>query len=79
MIYEDIYEAGEIIENILKKPLNIPELPEDLTLLSAALIFKDEDPATSALNKVLYSFEDHPEAKEVLIRELEILADDLTS
>ena len=79
MIHEDLHESGEIIENILNKPLNFPELPEDLTLLSAALSFKDEDPASSALNKVLLSFEDHPEAKEVLLRELEILEDEIKS
>lgn len=79
MIHEDLHDAGEIIENILNRPLHFPELPEDITLLSAALIFKDEDPANSALNKVLLSFEDYPEAKEVLLRELEILEDELKS
>ena len=79
MIHEDLYEAGEIIENVLNRPLHFPDLPDDITLLSAALTFKDEDPASSVLNKVLLSFEDHPEAKEVLLRELEILEEELKS
>lgn len=79
MIHEDLHDAGEIIENVLNKPLHFPDLPEDITLLSAALSFKDEDPATSTLNKLLLSFEDHPEAKEILLRELEILEGELKS
>ncbi len=79
MIHEEIYDAGEIIANILNKPLHLPHLPDDLTLLSAALQFKDEDPATSALASVLDALEEHPESKELLLRELEIIAEELES
>jgi hypothetical protein len=79
MIYEELQDAGQIIENILNQPLKLSDLPEDITLLNAALMFTDEDPATSTLGKVLLSLDDHPEAKDVLLRELDILAEELKS
>ena len=77
MVRDPLQEAGQIIENILNHPLSIPDLPEDLTLLQAALSFKEEEPEASSLKKVIDSFHDHPEVKELLIRELEILAREL--
>ena len=79
MLEEDIQDAGQIIKNILNQPLSLPDSKEDITLLQAAILFKDEPPESSALSKVLRSFLDYPEAADYLVKELDILTDELSS
>ena len=79
MVRDPMQDAGQIIENILNQPLSIPDLRDDITLLQAAISFKDESLETSALRRVIDSFNDYPETKDLLIRELDILAEELKS
>ena len=77
MVRDNLQNTGESIETILNQPLLIPDLPQDLPLLQAALSFRQEESETSMLKKVLDSFNDFPEAKEHLLRELDILSEEL--
>ncbi len=77
MLKENLKDAGEIIQNILSQPLSIPGLPENITLLSAAQNYRYVDGASSDLSKVLQTFLDYPEPTQVLIRELELIYQDI--
>lgn len=77
MLKENLKDAGEIIQNILTQPLSIPGLADNITLLSAAQNFRTIDGANSELSKVLQTFLDYPEPTQVLIRELELIYQDI--
>jgi hypothetical protein len=77
MVYDPFQDTAQIIDTILNQPINVPDLEEDITLLHAALDFKDETPENSALHKILRNYLEFPESRDALLRELELLAGEL--
>lgn len=77
MLKENLKDAGEIIQNIVTQPLSIPGLPDNTTLLAAAENYRNVDAANSDLSKILQTFLDYPEPTQVLIRELELIYQDI--
>ncbi len=77
MLEENLKDAAIIIHNILNQPLSIPETNKDITLLSAAISFTEEGIASSHLSQIMHTFVEYPDPTGSLIRELEILSDDL--
>lgn len=78
MLRENVRDAGQIIQNIMTQPISVPELSDEMTLLSAAKNYQEGEGANSALSKVLLSFLQYPEPTQILIQELEILHKELT-
>ena len=77
MLRENVKDAGEIIQNILTQPLSIPGAKEDSNLIEAAKQFDSQQAMTSDLRKIILSFLQFPEPTETMLRELEILQEDL--
>ncbi|MBS0615020.1 MAG: hypothetical protein JSR58_00525 [Verrucomicrobia bacterium] len=77
MLRENLRDASQIIQNILTQPLSIPGINRDISLLEAAQSFNAKDPSTSHLKRVIETFHEYREATETMLRELELLADDL--
>ncbi|MEI8329333.1 MAG: hypothetical protein WCG14_04975 [Chlamydiia bacterium] len=77
MLYEDLQDAAIIIQNILNQPLSTREHKEDLTLLSAAISFDETGTPASHLQQIMQSFIEYRDPTETLIRELDILSDEL--
>lgn len=77
MLEENVQDAGEIIQNILAQPLTIPGEKKDYSLLEAAQAFTTKSALTSQLRKILISFMQFPEPTEILLRELELMKDEL--
>ena len=77
MLHENLKDAGEIIENILTQPLHIPGAKAGVSLLEAARNFRPSEATNSGLRKILLNFLEFPEPTEIMLRELEILAEEL--
>lgn len=77
MLEEDLQDAGEIIQNILTQPLALPGEKKDINLFEAAQNYKKETALTSHLRKIFISFMQFPEPTQIMLRELEIILDDL--
>ncbi len=77
MLNEDLKDAGEIIENILTQPLSLPGAKKDISLLDAARSFDTAEAMSSDLRKILLSFLQFPEPTDTMLRELEILQEEL--
>lgn len=78
MIDENLEDAGGIIENILTQPLFIPGAKSDVSLLEAAQNFDPAKAESSDLRKILLSFLQFPEPTKTMLRELEILQEELS-
>ena len=78
MLRENVKDAGEIIQNILNQPLSIAGARTDISLLEAANLFSREHAGDSDLKKILLSFLQFPEPTETMLRELEILQEELS-
>ena len=74
---ENLQDAGQIIENILTQPLSIPGAHTNISLLEAARNFNEAETDRSDLRKILLSFLQFPEQTEVMLRELEIIEEEL--
>jgi hypothetical protein len=79
MLQESLKDAAVIVHNILNQPLAIPDVSGDITLLSAALSFDESGVPASHLSQVMQTFIEYPDPTETLIRELEILSDELSA
>jgi hypothetical protein len=77
MLRENLKDSGEIIENILTQPLSVPGAAKEVSLLEAAQNYDPQSPLTSDLHKIMLSFLQFPEPTEMMIRELELLQEDL--
>ena len=77
MIDENLEDSGNIIENILTQPLMIPGAKADVSLLEAAQNFDPDHAGTSDLRKILLSFLQFPEPTKTMLRELEIIQEEL--
>ncbi len=78
MLEEDLQDAGEIIQNILTQPLAIPGEKVETSLLKAAENFDSQNAMTSDLRKILLSFLQFQRPTETMLRELDILQDELS-
>ena len=78
MLHENLKDAGEIIQNILNQPLSIPGAKVDVSLLEAAKNLDPQNPTTSDLRKILLNFLQFPEQTEIMLREFEILQEELS-
>ena len=78
MLYENLKDAAIIIHNILNQPLSVQENKEDITMLSAAISFDENGMPASHLQQVMQTFVEYRDPTETLIRELDILSDELT-
>ena len=77
MLRENLKDASIIIHNILDQPLTLAGKKEEISLYAAALNFDPHNAAGSDLALILKSFIDYPEPTQTLLRELELLSDDL--
>ena len=77
MLKENVKDTGEIIETILTQPLSIPGAKTDVSLIQAANHYDSTDAMTSDFRKILLSFLQFPEPTDTLLRELEILKEEL--
>ena len=77
MLYEDLHDAAIIIQNILNQPLSIRNCNQDLTLLSAAISFDATGAPASHLQQVMQTFIEYRDPTETLIRELDILSEEI--
>lgn len=75
---ECLNDAGFVIQNILNQPLFIIGTKGEVTLLTAAEQFEEQQTHDSNLGKVLFSFLEYPGATEVMTRELELIVQELT-
>lgn len=77
MLRENLKDSVDILHNILNQPLEIPGIPENISLLQAIQRFAEQQPDNSDLSKMLQTFANNPEPTRVLIQELELIAHDL--
>jgi hypothetical protein len=77
MLYENLKDAAIIIQNILNQPLSIADTSNDVTLLSAAISFDNTGMPASHLQQIMQTFIEYNDPTETLIRELDILVDEL--
>ncbi len=78
MLQENLKDAAEIVENILTQPLEIPGAKQNVSLYDAARNYDPHNAAASDLRKIILSFLQYPEPTETLLRELDMLVDDLS-
>ncbi len=76
MLRENLRDAGEIIETILSQPLSVTGLSQNISLLEAAKRHL-ENPASGELKSVVETFLQYPEAFQLMLQELKLLAQDL--
>ncbi|MGE5196462.1 MAG: hypothetical protein ACM3JI_03935 [Anaerolineae bacterium] len=79
MLEESLKDACQILQTILNQPLSVEGASPNVSLLSAAQDFKEKEASFSDLSKVLYSFLQYPEATETLLKELQLIAKELSS
>ncbi len=79
MLRDNLKDSAEILFNILNQPLEIPGISERVTLLQALQSYASQQPNNSDLSKMLRTFASNPEPTETLIRELQLIAHDLTT
>jgi hypothetical protein len=72
MLRENLKDSAEILQNILHQPLEIPGVKENISLFQAT-----QNPDHSDLSKMLRTFPSNPEPLGILIRELNLIADEL--
>jgi hypothetical protein len=77
MLRENLKDSAEILSNILNQSLEIPGIPENITLLQALQNFASQQPENSDLSKMLRTFASNPEPTQALIQELQLIANDL--
>jgi hypothetical protein len=79
MIQENLEDAGGIIDNIFAQPLTIPSTKSDINLLKAAEQFNAAHYKSSELRQILLSFLQFPDSTRMMLRELEILQEELST
>lgn len=77
MLRENLKDAGVIVDNILTQPLDIPGATRNISLLEAAKNFDPENTENSDLRKILLNLIKYPEETQTMLRELELLLNDL--
>jgi hypothetical protein len=78
MLRENLKDSAEILQNILQQPLEISGSSENISLLQAIENYPSQQSGHSDLSKMLRAFSTNTEPVEILIRELHLIAHDLT-
>ena len=78
MLRENLKDAGEIIQTILTQPLALSENEERITLLKAAQNYNRKEAESSELRKILLNFLEYKEPTEMMLRELELIQEDIS-
>ena len=78
MLEENLHDAGDIIQNILTQSLSIPGSQAETSLFKSAEAFEPEEAMTSDLRKILLSFLQFQNPTEIMLRELDILQNELS-
>jgi hypothetical protein len=76
MLKENLKDAAQILQNILTQSV-VTEEAEETSLLKAAQNFASQDPENSDLSKILKNMTKFKDPTETLIRELDLLLDDI--
>ncbi len=79
MLQEHLRDAAVIVQNILNQPITMPDTSRDITLLGAALSFDESGEPASDLGQIMQMWVEFQDPTETLIRELEILSNELGS
>ena len=79
MIQENLEDAAQIIVNILTQPLSITGIEEEESLVQACMRYNGQEHDSSDLRKMIESFHQYPESTETMLRELEILEEELAT
>ncbi|NGX39458.1 MAG: hypothetical protein KR126chlam1_00787 [Chlamydiae bacterium] len=77
LLCENLKDDGQIILNILNQSLSIPGAKANISLREAAELFNPKQTLTSDLRNILVSFLQFPIPTEMMVRELEIIHDEL--
>lgn len=77
MLRENLKDSAEILHNILHQPLEISEVPENISLMQAIQTYFSQEPNHSDLSKILRTFSSNRGPLEILIQELQLIANDL--
>ncbi|MGC2595455.1 MAG: hypothetical protein WA347_04165 [Rhabdochlamydiaceae bacterium] len=78
MLRENLKDSAEILYNILNQPLEISGTEKKISLFQAIQNYSSQQPDHSDLSKMLRTFTTNREPLEILIRELHLIARDLT-
>jgi hypothetical protein len=78
MLRENLKDSAEILHNILHQPLEISGTEENISLFQAIQNYSSQQPDHSDLSKMLRTFATNQGPLEILIRELNLIARDLT-
>ncbi|MGC1878267.1 MAG: hypothetical protein WA678_02680 [Rhabdochlamydiaceae bacterium] len=78
MLRENLKDSAEILYNILNQPLEISGTEKNISLFQAIQNYSSQQPDHSDLSKMLRTFTTNREPLEILIRELHLIARDLT-
>lgn len=78
MLKENLKDSGEIIQNILNQSLAISGAKDNISLYRAAKEFSNDQALNSDLRKILLTFLQYPEHTEILVRELELILQDIS-
>ncbi len=78
MFQESFIHTDFLMQSILNEPLPFSYSDEDITMLGSALSFNQQGIPGSYLNQIMENLIIYPGPTETLVKDLEILADDLT-
>lgn len=79
MFQESFINTDFLIQSIVNEPLPFSYSDEDLTMLGSTLGFNQHGVPASYLSQIMETFIIYPGPTETLVKDLEILADDLNS
>lgn len=77
MLKKQLKETATILFNILNQPLEISGASQGISFLQASMDASSQSPEHSDLRKLLWSLATHPGPTEVLIREIDLLSQEL--
>ncbi len=77
-LMEDVQNSAQTAQVILSQPLSVEGASENVSLISAATSYKEEDGKDSDLYKISLAFSQYPEQTTSLKNELILTSKDLT-
>jgi hypothetical protein len=77
VLKENLADSIQIIDNILKQPLSVPGYTEEISVFDAAKEYNETKGQSTKLKDVLAAFMRYPEPTHLMLRELELISNDL--